>query len=81
LPKIHKDNTPVRPIVSSTGSKTYKTVKYLAMVLSPLVGRTEHIVKNSTQCIKKIDEFEVSPGRKILSFDVTALFISIPPSE
>ena len=34
LPKIHKDNIPVRPIESRIGSITYKTAKYLAMVLS-----------------------------------------------
>ena len=40
FPKIHKDNIPVRPIVSSISSTIYKTDKYLATVLSPLVGRT-----------------------------------------
>ena len=54
LPKIHKNSIPVRPIVSSIGSITHKTAKYLARVLSPLVGRTEHFVKKSTQFVKKI---------------------------
>ena len=48
LPKIHKpDPVPVRPIVSSIGSVTYKIAKYVASVLGPLVGKTPHHIKNS----------------------------------
>ena len=81
LPKVHKNNVPLRPIVSSIGSITYKTAKFLASILSPLVGKTEHFVKNSTQFVKKIKELEVPPGRKMVSFVVTALFTSIPVTE
>ena len=81
LPKVHKNNVPLRPIVSSIGSITYKTAKFLASILSPLVGKTEHFVKNSIQFVKKIKELEVPPGRKMVSFDVTALFTSIPVTE
>ena len=51
LPKIHQDNVPVRLIVSNIGSISYKTAKYLAMVLSQLVRRTEHFVKNRSHLI------------------------------
>ena len=34
-PKIHKNNTLLRPIVSSCGSITYNAAKYLASILSP----------------------------------------------
>ena len=37
--------------------------------------------KNSTQFVKKIKELEVPPGRKMVYFDVTALFTSIPVTE
>ena len=36
LPKIHKDNNPLRPIVSTIGSPTYQLAKELARILSPL---------------------------------------------
>ena len=39
------------------------------------------LVKNSTQFVKKIKELEVPPGRKMVSFDVTVLFTSIPVTE
>ena len=52
LPKIHKKDTPLRPIVSSVGCITYPASRYLADVLSPQVGKTEHHIKNSKDCRK-----------------------------
>ena len=49
LPKVHKKAMPLRPIVSSIGTITYQCARYLADVLSPLVGKTEHHVKNSKE--------------------------------
>ena len=40
LPKIHKPDTPLRPIVSSCGSVTYGVAKELAKILKPLVGQS-----------------------------------------
>ena len=40
LPKIHKPDTPLRPIVSSCGSVTYGVAKELAKILKPLVGKS-----------------------------------------
>ena len=55
LPKIHKpEPIPMCPIVSSIGSVTYKVAKYEAQILSPLVGKTEHHVKNSKDFVNKI---------------------------
>ena len=40
LPKIHKPDTPLRPIVSSCGSVTYGVAKELAKILKPLVSKS-----------------------------------------
>ena len=81
LPKVHKKGNPLRPIVSSVGSLTYQSARLLANILSPLVGKTPHHIKNSGDFIKKIKDLEVTPGRKMVSFDVTALFTSIPIAD
>ena len=81
LPNVHKNNVPLSPIVSSIGSITYKTAKFLSNVLSPLVGKTYFFLKNSTQFVKKIKKLEVPPGRTNCVFDVTALFTSIPATK
>ena len=38
LPKIHKKDVPLRPIISNCNSPTYRLSKYLAKQLSPLLG-------------------------------------------
>ena len=48
LPKIHKQGTPLRPIVSSCGMVTYGVAKKLTKILKPLVGKSPHHI-NSTQ--------------------------------
>ena len=47
LPKIHKPEIPLRPIVSFVNSPTYGVSSFLAKILSPVVGNTENTVKNS----------------------------------
>lgn len=78
LPKIHKKKVPLRPIVSSIGSITYEAAKYLTEVIGPLVGKTEHHVKNRIDFVQKIKGLEVHPSQKLVSFDVSAPFTSIP---
>ena len=42
LPKIHKRDIPLRPIVSSRGSTNYEVAKELSRILRPLVGNSPH---------------------------------------
>ena len=71
----------MRPIVSSIGSITYEAAKYLARILGPLVGKTPYHIKNSKDFANKIKDLEVPPPWKLVSFDVSALFTSIPIDE
>ncbi|XP_072025382.1 uncharacterized protein [Amphiura filiformis] len=77
-PKIHKPDAPLRSIVSSMGSLTYNAAKVIADILSPLVGKAEHHIHNSGEFVDKIKNLEVPPGQKLISYDVSALFTSIP---
>ena len=58
LPKIHKDGIPLRPTVSAIGSPTYRLAKKLAGILSPLAGRTDTYMKNSSEFAQRIREIE-----------------------
>ena len=73
--------TPLRPIVSSIGAVTYDIAKYLATVLGPLVGQSEHHILNSKDFADKIAGLVLDEDETITSFDVTALFTSIPPVD
>lgn len=69
-PKIHKKKVPLRPIVNTIRSPTYELAKYVASILSPLVGKTSSYIKDSNQFVKYIKNTKLDPGDKIVSFDV-----------
>jgi hypothetical protein len=54
LPIIHKEGVPLRLIVNCIGSPTYALAKYLAGLLSPVVGQSDHLIKNSEAFIQKL---------------------------
>ena len=78
LPKIHKAGTPLRPIVSSRGSITYGVAKELSHIIKPLVGQPPHHLKNTQHFIQQLQGKKLEPGETITSFDVKALFTSLP---
>ena len=69
LPKIHKPDTPLRPIVSSCGSVTYGVAKEDMKILKP----------NSTHdFVEQVKQFTLAPGECLSSYDVNAFFTSVP---
>ena len=78
LPKIHKQDTPLRPIVSSTGTVSYNTAKELARILKPLVGMSTHHLQNTKDFIQQLKEVKLQQDETIISYDVKALFSSVP---
>ncbi len=81
LPKIHKPNTPLRPIVSFINSPTYILSKHLVTILSPLVGNSSTHVKNSFDFAKFISTQCIPSGTVLASFDVVSLFTTIPTKK
>ena len=78
LPKIHKENIPLRPIVSLPGSPTYDLSKYLANILQPLVKSSPHTVNNANSFLTKIKDLKLEADEIMISLDVVSLFTSIP---
>ena len=77
----HKDNVPLRPIVSSVGSVTYDMTTFMAFVLRPLIGNAKHNVLNSFDFARKIKGITLKPEETVISYYVVGLFTSIPPSS
>ena len=48
LPKIHKNNMPMHPIVSVCGTATYNIAKFITKILQNYCSKTSSFVKNST---------------------------------
>ena len=60
LAKVHKQDVPLRPVISAVGSALYATSKYLAQILKPLVGNGEHTVANSKEFVKALADVSVA---------------------
>ena len=74
LPKVHKKDAPLRPIVSSIGSVAYETAKELSRVLKPLAGRSTHHVRNNQDFIQSIEEVTVETEEFICKCRFLILF-------
>ena len=70
--------TPLRPIISSRVSATYETAKELAKIIKPLIGKSPHHVYNNKDFLESIKDIKVEEDECIMSYDVSALFTSIP---
>ena len=78
LPKIHKLDTPLRPIVSSCGYVTYGVAKELGKILEPLVGKSPHHINSTQDFVEQVKHITLAPGECLNSYDVSALFTSVP---
>ena len=81
LPKIHKENCPMRPIVSTINSVNYKLAAWLSKQLSPLLNNISGThLKNTDDFICKVKDLNIS-RYKMVSFDVDSLFTNVPIDE
>ena len=78
LPKLHKPNIPMQPIVSFCGSPTYQLSKYLTNVLRPLTDESRHKLQSTENFIDAIKTIQILDDHRLVSFDVKSLFTSIP---
>ncbi|XP_045456272.1 uncharacterized protein LOC123666111 [Melitaea cinxia] len=81
LPKIHKANAPLRPIVSQIDSPTYRLAKHVAHVLSPLRGQTRAHIRDSYHFVNEIKHLHLSDNETMVSFDVQSLFTCLPVED
>ena len=78
LPKIHKPDKLLRPIVSSCGSVTYGVAKDLNKILKPLVGKSPHHINSTHDFVEQVKHITLAPGKCLSKYDVSALFTSVP---
>ena len=78
LPKIHKRYIPLRPVVSSRSSTTYEVAKELARILRPWIGNSSHHIMHTKDFVQEIQGIQLQQGGCISSYDISALFTSVP---
>jgi hypothetical protein len=69
---------PLQPIVEATGTVTHRLAKHLAGLLAPLVGPTEHHIKNSNNFIQQLKCTTMKETNILISSDVVSLFTKVP---
>ena len=78
LPKIHKEGSPLRPIISNRNSCTSKISKWLTEILSPFVGSFSNShIKHSEDFVNKIKKQHIPKNSRLLSLDVVSLFTNV----
>ena len=60
------------------GSITYNTARHIADIISPLVGKNDHALKNSAHLVDTMKDCVLREDDILLSCDVTALFSRVP---
>ena len=78
LIKVHKKNFPGRAVVSQIDDPTYKICKILTDILNPIAVNGQSFVENSYDLKKTLEKIQVDKDDIQASFDVVALYPSIP---
>lgn len=78
LPKIHKEDYPLRPICSSVNSPSIKLCRYIVNILKNLTSNSRYNVKDSIAFKDKLQKVTIKKTERMVSFDVVSLFPSIP---
>ena len=82
LPKIHKVNTPGRPIVSCHSCPTVFISEFLDSTLRPLVSSLPSFVQDSPHLLRLLSDFHFPESSNnnffLFTMDVSSLYTSIP---
>lgn len=78
LPKLHKIDIPLRPIVSSYQTPFYNLSKFLTEILSHITNTNPFYIKNSWDLKNKIKNIHVPSNYILVSYDIISLYTNIP---
>ena len=79
LAKVHKNNTPVRPVLSMPGSAYHKVANFVAKAYSAVPNCK--INASSMMISEKIREVLLEKNEELISFDVVSLYTNVPVLE
>ena len=81
LPKLHKPDIPLRPILSMVNSPQHGLAKFLNAMLEPVIAYfARFIVKDSFEVVRRIRSVGAE-STFVSSFDVKKLFSNVPLDE
>ena len=78
LPKTHKPDIHLRPIISGIGPAPHYIAKLLAKLLSPLLGTiSDAQIKNSRSQLNQLSDIDMN-NKYLASLDIKSLYTNIP---
>ena len=80
LCKVHKDNYPLRPVISMLNTPEYELAKYLDGFIKPNIPST-YMLNSTNDFIDKLNVYPLKGHEKMVSFDVVSLFTNVPLIE
>lgn len=78
LPKVHKPDTPLRPICAAINSPSYELCRFIINILKNLTRDSIYNSKDASEFKKRINNTYIYDDENMISFDVVSLFPSIP---
>ena len=81
LPKIHKNNTPGRPIISAINSPTEKISAFVDHHIKPLAQIQPSYLRDTKDFLNKLKSLTVNENTYIITADVSSLYTNIPHNE
>jgi len=76
LPKIHKEDNPLKIIVSCINSPEYP-LAYLKKIIDRSLKKEFGYIKNSFELINKINRMTIDSNYKLISFDIVSMYSNI----
>lgn len=77
-PKIHKENYPLRIIVSSINSPLYNVSNFVHKILTDSLPQVRSYVKNSFSLYDSFSNLKIGDTDVLVSLDVVSLFTKVP---
>ena len=81
LPKTHKKDVPLRPVLSAIGTFNYGLAKSLTPILSTIIEK-HNMIRDSFSFVKELLALPKSMSQyKMVSFDIASLYTNVPLDE
>ena len=77
LPKIYKNNYPLRPVVSLINFLTICLAKFLNDILTKALPKPVSTIKNSQILIEILSNLTLAENHIVMSLDVNSLFTNV----
>jgi hypothetical protein len=79
LPKIHKTNIPIRPVINWKQAPAHKLAKFLSQLLQTHIPPPNTFnVKNSRHLMDELMEIPYQQDIQLVSFDIENMYYNIP---